>query len=262
MKHSPNRSTRRSRVYLAVAAGALGSLTTVVTHAAGAPPPPPPPSPSLTSGAGDRACLRALAAAGVPFVARSGVRGIRTPVEIVGPIRGVRLVSRGKRPALMDCALARALTDAAPLLHRAGVTGLSFSAAYDYRPMRGSTKLSEHAHGLAIDVHAFETTSGRLEVQRDFSRAGTLRTVARGLQSHPSFRLILTPDDNRDHHDHFHIESRAGGAESWLSDRGNRSSTAGARATTHARRSESARTVRRRHMIHVSRSQHARTGHR
>src|SRR5204863_4237622 len=110
--------------------------------------------------------------AGVSFVERSSVRGIRTPIEVVGPIRGIRLLSRGKRPALMDCALARALTDAAPLFREAGVTGLSFSAAYDYRPRRGSTELSEHAHGLAIDVHAFETTSGRLDVERDFSRAG------------------------------------------------------------------------------------------
>lgn len=276
MKHSPppligRFRLQRGRVFLAIAAATLGALTSCAAHAAGAPPPPPP----YASGAGDRACLRVLAEAGVAFVEKGGVRGIRTPVEIVGPIRGVRLLSRGKRPALMDCALARALVDAAPLFHQSGVTGLSFSAAYDYRTQRGSSKLSEHAHGLAIDVHAFETTSGRLDVQRDFARAGvaaagwdrrdrgapgmcigapasaagrTLRTLACGLQRHSSFRLILTPDDNQDHHNHFHIESHADGAGTWLADRGHRGSTAHA---TQARRSESTRTVhRRRHHHH------------
>jgi len=278
VKHSPPHPTRRvrpssGRVFLVTAVTALGTLACGGAHASGAPPPPPPYAP----GAGDRACLRALANAGVAFIEKDGVRGIETPIEIVGPIRGVRLLSRGKRPALMDCALARALVDAAPLFHQSGVTGLSFSAAYDYRTQRGSTKLSEHAHGLAIDVHAFETTSGRLDVQRDYTRAGlasagwgqrdggacigapasaagrTLRTLACGLQRHSSFRLILTPDDNQDHHNHFHIESHRDGARNWLADRGHRGSTARAHAT-HARRSDSARTVhRRRHHHHHTR---------
>jgi hypothetical protein len=270
VKHGPA-PTRRFRHsighgFLASAAVALGA----VTHAAAAAPPPPPFGPE----AGDRACLRALAEAGVPFVERSAVRGIRTPIEIVGPFRGVRLLSRGKRPALMDCALARTLADAAPIFHAAGVTGLSFSAAYDYRTRRGSTELSEHAHGLAIDVHAFETTGGRLDVERDFSRASvagagwgqrapgalaacigappsaagrTLRALACGLQRHPGFRLILTPDDNQDHHDHFHLESHGDDARSWLAARDHRPV---AHPVSHARRSESGRAVHRRRHPH------------
>jgi hypothetical protein len=145
----------------------------------------------------------------------------------------------------MDCALALALADAAPLFRAARVTGLSFSAAYDYRTVRGGTQLSEHAHGLAIDVHAFETTTGRLDVQRDFLRdpGRTLHMLTSGLQRHPSFRLILTPDDNQDHYNHFHIESRAYGASTLLADRGHRSR---AHATAAAKRSESGRAIRRR----------------
>jgi hypothetical protein len=187
----------------------------------------------------------------------------------VGPIHGIRLLSRGKRPALMDCALARSLAEAAPLFRQSGVTGLSFSAAYDYRPVRGTARLSEHAHGLAIDVHAFQTSSGLLDVTRDFPRAGvatarpggdlgscigapptaagrTLRALACGLQHHPSFRLILTPDDNQDHHNHFHIESLPDGARGWVADRGRPKASAAAPA----RRSESGRIVRRRHQQH------------
>lgn len=251
MKHTHRDVIRRAhlsrrRVYLASAAAALGALTTVAAEAA-APPPPPPP---YSGGAGDRACLRELTQAGVPFVERGDVRGIRTPVEVVGPIGGVRLIARGKRPALMDCALARSLVSAAPLFRQAGVTGLSYSAAYDYRTRRGSTELSEHAHGLAIDVHAFETTQGRLDVLRDFSREPALRALADNLERHPSFRLILTPDDDRDHRDHFHIESHQDSPSRWLSQRVRRSSPASARGVTHAGRTESGRTVRRRHHDH------------
>ena len=264
---APTRRFRHTlgRVYLASAGIALGT----VTHAAAAPPPPP-----LAPESGDRTCLRALAEAGVPFVEPGPVRGIRTPIEVVGPIRGIRLLSRGKRPALMDCALARTLADAAPIFHQAGVTGLSFSAAYDYRTRRGSTELSEHAHGLAIDVHAFETTGGRLDVERDFARAGvagagwgqrapgpleacigappsaagrTLRALACALQRQPGFRLILTPDDNQDHHNHFHLESHGDDARTWLAAREQRPSV---HTVSRARRSESGRAVHRRRHPH------------
>jgi hypothetical protein len=163
---------------------------------------------------------------------------VRTPVVIVGPIRGVNLLPRAGRPAVMDCQLAQALTDAAPLFRDLQVTGLSFSGAYDYRRRRGSQKLSAHAHGLAIDVHRVDTKAGSFEVARDYARdargwreigpgadatalrrcVGTpatpggrvLRTLACRFKAHRDFRVILTPDDNADHHDHLHIEAYPG----------------------------------------------------
>jgi hypothetical protein len=198
---------------------------------------PLPPLPARVAAAlppgADRECLRELVDAGVPFVTFGSLRGVRTPVQIVGPIRGIRLLSPVKRPAFMDCQLARALTEAAPLFRRLHVTGLTFSGAYDYRPRRGSHQLSEHAHGLAIDVHVIETAEGSLDVERDFPRdagrwratagdAGALpacvgdpalpagralRRLACSLRLQSALRLILTPDDNHDHRNHFHIES-------------------------------------------------------
>jgi hypothetical protein len=212
------------------------------------PPPPEPPArreppamahvpPAPPPAGADAECLQALGARGVSFNTVGPVEGVRTPVEVLGPIDGIKLISRGRRPALMDCELARALADAAPLFHQAQITGLSYSAAYDYRQMRGSTELSNHAHGLAIDVHAFETPAGLLDVQRDYPKGvgqwegygpargrgvleacvgapptpqgRTLRTLACSLNRHPDFNVILTPDDNYDHRNHFHIESYA-----------------------------------------------------
>jgi hypothetical protein len=198
---------------------------------AGEPQYPAPPR-TLTA---DPGCLEVLRMWRVPFVPAGRVRGIATPVEITGPIGEVRLVPRVGRPALMDCELARALAEAGPLFRRLNITGLSFSEGYDYRPIRGKRELSAHAFGLAIDVHAIETRTGRWEVAEDFAKdprrwhtltttgealpvracvgsPGTpqgrlLRQLACGLRAEPSIRLVLSPDDNYDHRNHLHIET-------------------------------------------------------
>ena len=120
----------------------------------------------------------------------------------------------------------------APSLRKQGVTALSFSGAYDYRRRRNSPKLSAHAHGLAIEVHAIETRRGLLDVKADYPRdplrwrvprhpeslpacvgrpggrpGRNLRTLACGLKVNPAFRYVLSPDDDADHHDHLHVET-------------------------------------------------------
>jgi hypothetical protein len=221
-------------------------LTSLGGAGCGHHPPPrpalPDPVPRLSSprgrvpaaGHADEGCRETLRRWQVPAVAAGRVRGVRTPVEIVGPIDGVRLIPRAGRAPLMDCRLARALAEATPLFHELGVTALSFSGAYDYRLRRGSHRLSAHAHGMAIDVHAFETDLGEVDVARDFPveparwRAAEhrpelitacigdvtrpagrfLRTLACRLGAHPAFRYVLTPDENSDHWNHFHIEAQ------------------------------------------------------
>jgi len=203
------------------------------------------------SPAADRACLRALANARVPFVELPALRGVRTPIEMFGPIGGVELVPRAGRAAVMDCQLARALVETAPLLRDLRVDGLAFSGAYDYRLRHHARKLSEHAHGLAIDVHAIRTAAGWLEVERDFARdpggwrpprAGSdtlascvgapvlpagrfLRTVACALALHPAFHRVLTPDFDGDHYNHFHLEAYPDGAPPLVAGAVERSST-------------------------------------
>jgi hypothetical protein len=213
-------------------------------------PAPPPSSPRARDrgapASADPSCLAALQSRGVPFVSAGEVRGIETPIEITGPIDGIRLISRGRRAALMDCELARSLVEAAPFMRDLGVTGLSFSGTYTYRNVKGSSKLSGHAYGLAIDVHAVETRLGSLDVERDYARdAGRwqhgdrrrqalascvgdpprpegrlLRALACGLRSQRSLRLVLGPDDNYDHRHHLHIEAHPGRAADLLSGRG------------------------------------------
>jgi hypothetical protein len=203
---------------------------------------------------GDRACLRTLERRRVLFVAlgAGGVKGVHTPVAVVGPVGGVNLLPRAGRPPIMDCALARALGEAGPIFRSLKITGLSFSEAYDYRTRARSRKLSAHAFGMAIDVHGLETGGGELEVERDYPHDGRrwrereaplaacvgrpaarggklLRTLACRLRAHRAFRLILGPDDNADHHDHLHLEtSREPPSERLVATRGKDRPSAGA----------------------------------
>src|SRR5205814_10008303 len=93
-----------------------------------------------------------------------------------------------------------------------GITDLLYSEAYDYRTRRRSHRLSEHAHGLAIDVHRFRDGRGnQYDVARDYpldnAQGRLLTTLASRLSQSGQFRLILTPADNADHWNHFHLEA-------------------------------------------------------
>lgn len=154
------------------------------------------------------------------------------PVQIDRKLGPLRLVPRGPYPALMDCSLALALQRAAPVFIAVGLNELQFSAAYDHRTRRGSTQLSSHSFGRAIDVHVFDGVAGKHDVAEDFERGvGTwlgisphdgalaecigspltdrgraLRTLVCRLKLETELRIIVTPDDNDDHRDHIHLE--------------------------------------------------------
>src|SRR5687768_16428063 len=66
-------------------------------------------SPGAVPTRADVECLRFLGAKGVGYLAAPPTRGVRTPVEITGPVAGVRLAPRARRAPIMDCELARAL---------------------------------------------------------------------------------------------------------------------------------------------------------
>jgi hypothetical protein len=180
----------------------------------------------------DGACLALLRKAGVAFRSVPAVKGVRTPVVIQAPIAGVRLLPRGRREALMDCALARGLLEAGPVLRGLEIEALEFSAAYDYRERRDSRTLSAHARGLAIDVHVVHSRSRPYPIATAFEKGAgqwrrirpgpgavqacvgeprtgagkLLRTLACRLKLHTSFQILVTPDDNADHRDHLHLE--------------------------------------------------------
>jgi hypothetical protein len=181
----------------------------------------------------DQACLAVLRSRGVAFSEGPDLKGVRTPVTLDGSRFSPRLTPRGGRAPEMDCQLAVALANASRVFSSLGIDELEYSGAYDYRNRRRSNRLSAHAAGLAIDVHVFRGPARGYVVAGTFERRparwrslapgpGALRTcvgntrtpsgrllrrIACGLRLHEGFRYVITPDDDLDHRDHFHIEA-------------------------------------------------------
>lgn len=177
------------------------------------PLPPAPPGASAPQPAS--ACHRRLAELGVrfeakPAIADAGGCGVSTPVE-VSAFGTVQL----EPPALVDCPLAvtaarfvdEVLKPEIENRFGAGLATLRQASGYVCRPRNGSSKLSEHARGRALDIAAFELSDGRtlpVEATSDRERRDFLRRV-RGRACGP-FKTVLGPGSDADHADHLHLD--------------------------------------------------------
>lgn len=180
-------------------------------------------------------CLAELRERNVAVKRIGRARGIATPLRLVGRVRGVRFVQTWRKhpnpvgPAsILDCALALAVDDLAGVLARHGVVEAEYMSMW--RPGRGKPGV-RHPAGRAMDLAAVRLKNGRRYAvhQHFFGRIGA-QTCGAGAQrprrKHPgavfwrrmaceldalrSFNLILSPNYDKGHWDHFHLEVRSG----------------------------------------------------
>lgn len=172
------------------------------------------PSPS-TSG---RACLADLTRHDIDYrpIEIDTPRDPRCTVDTAVRVR--RIEAALNRPAMMSCGLASRLDEferevvqpAARSEFGERIARIDHLGAYSCRAntqMRG--RFSEHAFGRAIDIAGFRLADGtQISVERDWSESGPkrrfLRRVARGACQY--FSVVLTPDSNTDHYNHFHLD--------------------------------------------------------
>lgn len=92
----------------------------------------------------------------------------------------------------------------------AGVARITHFGSYSCRTIRGSSwRMSEHATANAFDISGFRLANGKtITLKRDWSSGGAparfLRDVRLGACS--LFNMVLSPDYNADHADHFHVD--------------------------------------------------------
>lgn len=177
-------------------------------------------------------CLAKLESLGVAFAKPSfETPGVETPLLLKGPVAGVIVRPRWDRPkpenAVMDCHLALAVFDLAERARESGVTEILYYSAY--RPLRRGDRPrnpSQHRAGLGLDVRWLVLRDGRtLDVLDDFERSDgappcegeptthegrLLRDLACGLYRDAIFNVILTPNANKAHHNHFHLDVTRG----------------------------------------------------
>jgi hypothetical protein len=166
---------------------------------------------SSSSIPGGSACLGALEARGIRFRPSAPVLGIATPVVLEGALDGIRFYAPDKRPFVADCRLVLALAELTPKWRALGVTAARFSGTYVYK-LTHPGRLSMHAFGLAIDLHAFVAGGATYEVKREFSRGARcgdhlplLNRIACSIKMDGAFKEQIGPDDNAAHFDHFHL---------------------------------------------------------
>ncbi len=206
---------------------ALGSLILCIAGLAEADSEPrPASSASLVLGTSTReaaeSCLAELDRRGVAYrrVSRSGI-GI--PVEVAAPLAGISY--RYHEPLVLDCSLVVSLHEAGPYLRDLGVETVVVASGHSRRNVRGTKRPSKHSFGLAIDVPALEGPQlGTLRVDRDYEQGlgddvdcvgapltagGELLKIAQCQMVRSGlFYLVLSPDYDDAHHDHFHLEAR------------------------------------------------------
>jgi hypothetical protein len=182
-------------------------------------------------------CEAELASRHIEFVRETGI-GVLAPVRLTGALHGVVFRTDGKDKdratspyEIADCRLVLAIDDFAAILNRHDIVEVRHYSMW--RPPKGwpEGKIgSRHDGALALDAGRFIDSAGKvLDVDRDFHGAIDAKTCGDGAAPRPAtadalalrailceavdlrlFNVVLTPNYNRPHHNHFHLEVTAG----------------------------------------------------
>jgi hypothetical protein len=197
----------------------------------------PSTAPAVRYGAMDKStCEAELGRRAIPFSSVPEALGVLAPVRVNGPLHGVlfRFVLPAAQRAtsvyeVIDCRLVLALDDFAQILVRYDVVEVVHLSAW--RPPSAKRwpegKLgTRHPGALAMDMAIFRRKDGtELSVLKDFhgaigahtcgpatgprpktAEADALRGIVCEAADARLFNVALTPDYNRAHRNHFHLE--------------------------------------------------------
>jgi hypothetical protein len=203
-------------------------------------PPNGATTPAVEYGSLDAAaCTAKLSERHISFQSVDAARGVLAPVRLTGPLHDVAFhsaipsASRATSPyEIMDCRLVLALDDFAAILEKHDVTEVVHLSAYRPPPKNWPDAKPGQRHGgaLALDAAIFLRKDGtKLDVSKDFhgaigtktcgpksgpwpatAQAKELRAIACEAADAHLFNVELTPDFNKKHKNHFHLEVTPG----------------------------------------------------
>ena len=155
--------------------------------------------PIFLQGGGEQ-CLNTLQEKGVKF-RRLGDQGSESC-----PVLNAVLVEEfpdtiNSLPFILSCPAALSLTS---WLNDEKIKSFSHMGTLNCRKMRGGSFLSEHSFGNAIDISRIDGILIRDYWNTKTMKATRLHEVAANACGH--FSNVLTPDTNRAHHDHIHLD--------------------------------------------------------
>jgi hypothetical protein len=164
--------------------------------------------------------------------------GVPDPVTLTTPINGMpyRYVSNEnpRETFFMDCSLAVSLLRAAPLLRERDVVEVADIGVYNYRCIGGEGTppdcpqgISQHAYAKGIDLAGFTDVDGNFfsvnddwvidPDAEDTCAAGVeagadafLHELICSLKGADTWNIVLTPNYNDAHRNHFHVDMTTG----------------------------------------------------
>ena len=148
---------------------------------------------------------------------------VDTPVYLKSPVSGVDLKyydGSDDASVLVSCEGALAIADTIEDVKPFGVTAMRHIGTYNCRTISGTSTLSRHAYGDAIDIYGFEFGDGTLWTLVDDWEHNTSNpsTPAGAFLYDAAYRwyddriwtIILTPNYNSAHDNHFHVDLTPG----------------------------------------------------
>lgn len=178
------------------------------------------------------ACLRELDSLGViwsPWDYQTQYDGgvactIDDPIRVASPINGIeyRYYSQDTSSTMpMACELAKALVKLGDILADYDIDTVLHIGTFNCRRIGGSNRLSQHGLAMAIDIWGFEDTDGAnyvLEQHWEHNtsnpsspKAQVIYEIGQRMHSEQVFNIVLTPNYNAAHDNHFHVDLTVGG---------------------------------------------------
>lgn len=183
-----------------------------------------------TNPSSDTQCKQMLDQLGIPWrtwnystqSAGGNSCAIDDPVTITGPINGVTYQYLDTAPGIMNmtCDLAVALHRLGDVLKEKNINKVKHIGTFNCRNIAGTSTLSQHSYGNAIDFWEFVGTDGTsYKLERDWQKntenptthkAQVLHFIGRQMYERRIFNIVLTPNYNAAHYNHFHVDLKAG----------------------------------------------------
>jgi hypothetical protein len=143
---------------------------------------------------------------------------VEFPVLLFSPVHGItlRYMDDSIATPLSSCEMAHTLTSTMNDLRDHGVAEVSIGRTYQCSVIESTDEVSRHGHGDAIDIFGFLLEDGSHYTlvdhwEHDTDSPQTPAGVFLYETAHRWFddylwNVILTPDYNLDHDDHFHVD--------------------------------------------------------
>jgi len=148
---------------------------------------------------------------------------VTDPVRVDSPINGIdwRYYSREEPSSMaMACELALAMHRLGDVLQSYGIRHVLHIGTFNCRTIGDSDSLSQHGLGKAVDIWGFEGSDGSRYVLEEHWEHDTtspvthegqvLWEIAQRMHEERIFNIVLTPNRNAAHDNHFHVDLKDG----------------------------------------------------